>query len=69
MAKTSNRQETFNHKAHDQKKPRAAETRQTESSSPPHKHKKNIDIGTAKETKEENSGKMRILNKKLKEIP
>ncbi len=41
MAKTSNRQETFNHKAHDQKKLRAAETRQTEeSSSASHKHKK-----------------------------
>jgi hypothetical protein len=50
MAKTSNRQETFNDKAHDQKKLRAEETRQTESSSP-HTNTKNIDISTAKKQK------------------
>jgi phage tail tube protein FII len=57
MAKTSNRQETFNDKAHDQKKLRAEETRQTESSSP-HTNTTNIDTGTAKE-EEKNSEKMR----------
>jgi hypothetical protein len=51
MAKTSNRQETFNDKAHDQKKMRAEETRQTESSSP-HTNTTNIDIGTAKKRRE-----------------
>ncbi len=58
MAKTSNRQETFNDKAHDQKKKlRAEETRQTESSSL-HTNTTNIDTGTAKE-EEKNSEKMR----------
>ncbi len=68
VAKTSNRQETFNDKAHDQNKLRAEETRQTESSSP-YTDTKNMDTGTAKKKKRRTVEKWEILNKKLKEIP
>lgn len=68
MAKTSNRQETFNDKADDQKN--CEQKKQDKLSRPlPHTNTKNMDIGTAKKQKRRTVGKWEILNKKLKEIP
>jgi hypothetical protein len=56
MAKTSNRQETFNDKADDQKN--CEQKKQDKLSRPlPHTNTKNMDIGTAKKQKRRTVGK------------